>query len=166
MEGIVEWLANAFSGINENVFIFIISMLPILELRGGLIAAALLGVPYVRAIIICVIGNFVPLPFVLLFCRKFLNWLKKFKHAGKFARWLENKTLKKRDKIDKYGTWGLLLFTGIPLPGTGGWTGSILASLLYLPIKRSAVAVGLGVIMAACIMSIITYFIPWVVSLF
>lgn len=165
METIIGFLANIFSNINSNVFIFIISLLPILELRGGLIAAALLNVPYVRALIICIIGNIIPIPFILLFMRKLLNWMKKFKGIGKAALWLENKTLKKRKQLDKYGFWGLILFVGIPLPGTGAWTGSLLASLLYLPVKKCTVAAIIGVFLAAAIMSIITYLIPWLVSM-
>lgn len=166
MDGVITWLSDLFAGVNSNVFIFIVSMLPILELRGGLIAATLLNVPYVQALIICIIGNVLPIPFLLLFLRKILEWMKKFKHAGKLAYWLENRTLKKRDQVDKYGFWGLLLFVGIPLPGTGAWTGAVLASLLYMPVKKSAVAVGLGVCLAAIIMSVITYLIPWIVTQF
>ena len=165
METIIGWLAGVFSSINANVFIFIISLLPILELRGGLIAAALLNVPYVRALIICIIGNIIPIPFLLLFMRKLLTWMKKFRHIGKFALWLENKTLKKRKQLDKYGFWGLILFVGIPLPGTGAWTGCVLASLLYLPVKKCAFAASIGVFLAAAIMSIITYLIPWLITL-
>lgn len=165
MESIIGFLAGVFSNINANVFIFIISLLPILELRGGLIAAALLDVPYVRALIICIIGNIIPIPFLLLFMRKLLEWMKKFKGIGKLAVWLENKTLKRRKQLDKYGFWGLILFVGIPLPGTGAWTGSILASLLYLPVKKCTVAAVIGVFLAAAIMSIITYLIPWLISL-
>ena len=166
MEGLVNWLAGVFSGINSDVFIFILSMLPVLELRGGMVAATLLGVPYVRALIICIIGNVIPIPFILFFWRKVLVWMKKFKVTGRFANWTESKTLKKRKQVDKYGFWGLILFTGIPLPGTGAWTGSILASLLYIPVKRSSIAICIGVFLAAAIMSVITYFIPWLVSVF
>lgn len=165
MESIVNWLVGVFTNINGNVLVFILSMLPILELRGGMVAAALLNVPYVRALILCIIGNIIPIPFLLLFMRRFLTWLKKFRHIGKFAIWLENKTLKKRKQLDKYGFWGLILFVGIPLPGTGAWTGSLLASLLYLPVKKCAVAATIGVFLAAAIMSMITYLIPWLITL-
>ena len=165
METIVGYLAQLFSNINANVAVFIISMLPILELRGGMVAAALFDLPYVRALIICIIGNLIPIPFLLLFIRKILEWMKKFKHMGKIAIWLETKTLKKRKQIDRYGFWGLILFVGIPLPGTGAWTGSLLASLLYLPVKKCTVAATIGVFLAAAIMSIVTYLIPWLISL-
>lgn len=164
MNDLVNSIVQLFGNLDHNIVIFIISMFPILELRGGMIAATLLGVPYVRALIICIIGNIIPIPFILLFIKKIFEWLKRFKTAGKMVCWLERKTLKKRGQIDKYGFWGLLLFVGIPLPGTGGWTGALLASLLGIPVKRSSVAIGLGICLAAAIMSVITYFIPWIVK--
>ncbi len=164
MNSIVTWITETFAAIDPNILIFIISMLPILELRGGLIAATLLDIPYIRALIICVIGNIIPIPFILLFIEKIFEWLKRFKYPGRLVNWLETKTLKKRDKIDKYGFWGLMLVVGIPLPGTGGWTGALLASLLRIPVKRSSVAIGLGILLAAAIMSVITYLIPWIIQ--
>ncbi|MCF0229664.1 MAG: small multi-drug export protein [Parasporobacterium sp.] len=166
MSGIVNWIATTFAGWDHELLIFIISLFPILELRGGMIAAALLGVPYLKALIICVIGNILPIPFILLLIEKIFDFLRRFKTTGRFVNFLETKTMKKRDKIDKWGFWGLVLFTGIPLPGTGGWTGALLASLLRIPVKKSAPAIGLGICLAAAIMSFITYGIPWIVSLF
>ena len=164
MNGIVEWLTGIFGNINPDIIVFVISILPVLELRGGMIAATLLGVPYVKALILCIVGTILPIPFILLFINKIFNWLKKFKTAGKAVNWIETKTLKKRKQLDKWGFWGLILFVGIPIPGTGAWTGSLLATLLRIPVKRSAVAIGIGVLLSAAIMSIITYLIPYLVS--
>jgi len=164
MNDIILAITHLFEGINGNIVIFIISLFPILEMRGGMIAATLLGIPYIRALIICMIGNIIPIPFILLFIKKIFAWLKKFKTSGRFVTWLENKTLKKRGKIDKYGFWGLIIFVGIPLPGTGGWTGALLASLLGIPVKKSSVAIGIGICLCAVIMSIITYLIPWIIQ--
>ena len=166
MNGIMNWIAQTFAGWNHELVIFIISLFPILELRGGLIAAALLQVPYAKALIICMIGNIIPIPFILLLIEKIFRWMKKFKTGGRVVDFLERKTLKKRDRIDKWGFLGLVLFVGIPLPGTGGWTGALLASLLRIPVKRSAPAIGIGICLAAAIMSFITYGIPWLVSVF
>ena len=166
MSGIINWITETLAGWNPNIVIFIISLLPILEMRGGMIAATLMGVPYVQALIICMIGNILPIPFILLFIKKIFEWLKRFRTAGRFVNWLERRTLKKRDKIDKYGFWGLILFVGIPLPGTGGWTGALLASLLGIPVKRSSVAIGLGICLCAVIMSVVTYLIPWIIRQF
>lgn len=164
MTGIINWFTQVFASWNPNIVIFIISLLPILEMRGGMIAATLMGVPYVQALIICMIGNILPIPFILLFIKKIFEWLKRFKTSGRFVNWLETRTLKKRGQIDKFGFWGLILFVGIPLPGTGGWTGALLASLLGIPVKRSSVAIGLGIVLCAIIMSIVTYLIPWIIG--
>ncbi|MGI6071929.1 MAG: COG2426 family protein [Lachnospiraceae bacterium] len=166
MTELINRILNVFASWNPNIVIFIISMLPILEMRGGMIAATLLGVPYLRALIICTIGNIVPIPFILLFIMKIFEWLKRYKFTGKIVNWLETRTLKKRGQIDKYGFWGLIIFVGIPLPGTGGWTGALLASLLGIPVKNSSLAVGLGICLCAVIMSVVTYLIPWIVTLF
>jgi len=166
MNAVVDWIARTFAGWNHELVIFIISLFPILELRAGLIAAALLQVPYWKALIICMIGNIIPIPFILLLIERIFRWMKKFRVPGKFVNFLETKTMKKRAQIDKWGFWGLVLFVGIPLPGTGGWTGALLASLLRIPVKKSAPAIGLGICLAAAIMSFITYGIPWIVSIF
>ncbi len=170
MNGLVEWITNLVGAgdsiIVRYIVVFVISLFPILELRGGLIAAKLLMLPYVPSLIVSIVGNILPIPFILLFIKKIFEWLKRFKTSGRLVNWLETKTLKKRDKIDKYGFWGLILFVGIPLPGTGGWTGALLASLLGIPIKKSSLAIGIGICLSAAIMSIITYFIPWLISVF
>ena len=154
---LVELLINLFSNINKNILIFIISMLPIIELRGGLIAASILKVSFVKAFIICFIGNIIPVPFILLLIEKIFNLLKKIKWFNKIITKLENKTLKKKDQIEKYGYLGLLMFVGIPLPGTGAWTGSLLAVLLNLDKKKSFITISLGILLAGIIMSIISY---------
>ena len=108
MTRIIDWIAVTFASWNHELVIFIISLFPILELRGGLIAAALLQVPYWKALIICMIGNIIPIPFILLLIEKIFKWMKKFKTSGRFVNWLETKTLKKRDRIDRWGFWGLV----------------------------------------------------------
>jgi len=144
-------------GLGKEVIVFIISMLPILELRGGLIAATLLGVDFLPGYIVSIIGNILPIPIVLLFLEKILDFLKKFKVTEKLVVKIENKILSKKEQIDKYGYLGLLLFVGIPLPGTGAWTGSGLAVLLHLDRKKSFIYILLGVVLASIIMSIFSY---------
>ena len=157
MDFLVEFFIDLFGGISKEVIIFIISLMPILELRGGLLAASFLNVEFVRAAIICVAGNVLPIPFVLLFLNFVLGILAKWKVTKKVVTWLEKKVEEKREQIDKYGYWGLILFVGIPLPGTGAWTGSLLAVMLGLNRKKSFVCILLGVILAAIIMSILSY---------
>lgn len=157
MENLVESLINLFNGLGKEVVVFIISMLPLLELRGGLLAASLLKLDFLPGYIISIIGNTLPIPIVLLFLEKVLNWLKKFKATTKFVNKIENKILSKKDQIEKYGYIGLMLFVGIPLPGTGAWTGAGLAVLLNMNKKKSFLYITLGIILASIIMSIISY---------
>lgn len=157
MDFLVEFFIDLFGGISKDVIIFIISLMPILELRGGLLAASLLDVEFIRALIICIIGNVLPIPIVLLFLKKVLDLFEKWSITKKVVDWLLKKVESKREQIDKYGYWGLVLFVGIPLPGTGAWTGSLLAVVLGLNRKKSFVCILLGVLLAAIIMSVLSY---------
>ena len=157
MESLVNSLVDLFSGLNKDVVVFIISMLPLLELRGGLLAASILNVSFLPGYILSILGNVLPIPFLLLFLEKILNWLGKFKSTKKIVNKFEKKVLSKKDQIDKYGYIGLMLFVGIPLPGTGAWTGSALAVLLGMDRKKSFFYILLGVILSSIIMSIISY---------
>ena len=157
MESLVNFFINIFGGLNKDIIIFIISLMPILELRGGMLAATLLKIPYIKGLVICVIGNILPIPFVLLFLEKVLELFEKWSVTRKVVRWLEKKAQSKRAQIDKYGYFGLILFVGIPLPGTGAWTGSLVAIMLGLDRKKSFICIMIGVILASIIMSILSY---------
>ena len=157
MEHLIEGIIKLLGPLGKELIIFIISIMPVLELRGGLIAATLLKVPFFKAYIISIIGNVLPIPLVLLFLEKIFDLLKRVKLTSKVINKLEKKILSKKGQIDKYGYFGLLLFVGIPLPGTGAWTGSALAVLLHLDRKKSFIYILLGVILASIIMSIFSY---------
>ena len=157
MESLVSFFINLFGGLNKSAVIFIISLMPILELRGGMIAATLLKIPYIKALIICIIGNLLPIPCVLIFLEKLLEIFENWKVTRKVVRWLERKADSKRKQIDKYGYLGLILFVGIPLPGTGAWTGSLVAIMLGLNKKKSFICILIGVLLASIIMSIVSY---------
>lgn len=136
---------------------FVVSLLPILELRGGMIAARLLELPFLKAFPICYIGNMLPIPFIILFIKKIFAFLRRFSFFEKIITKLETKTERNRDKVLRYKSWGLLLFVAIPLPGTGGWTGALMAALLGIDMKRSLPIIALGVFIAGVIMSLVTY---------
>lgn len=157
MDFLVEFFVDIFGSINKELAVFIISLMPILELRGGLLAASLLDIEYARAAVICVIGNILPIPFVLLFLKYVLNLFEKWHVTKKIVTWLEKKVEEKREQIDKYGYLGLIIFVGIPLPGTGAWTGSLIAVMLGMDRKKSFICILLGVAIAAVIMSILSY---------
>jgi uncharacterized membrane protein len=131
--------------------------MPILELRGGLIAASLLDLNPVIAYIVCIIGNVLPIPFILWFMKKILDWMRNSKHFSRLAKWLDKKVEKRKGQLEKYGYLGLVLFVGIPLPGTGAWTGCLIASVLEMDKKKSFIAALIGVIMASIIMMILSY---------
>lgn len=171
MESIVTFFANTLGQyIPAEWVCFIISMIPVLELRGGLIAAKLLDVNYVKALLFCIAGNIIPIPFILLFIKKILKWMKTFKKPfaflAKFANWLERRAEKKSNALEKGEFVGLMLFVGIPLPATGAWTGSLVASLFNVKLWKAVIAELCGLFLAAGIMSFITYGIPALVTLF
>lgn len=158
MEALVQWFTQNLSQfISPAGAVFVISMIPILELRGGLLAASLLKIPAVTAVPVCILGNIIPIPFILLFIKQIFKWLKKTKIFCGIIEKLENRAMGKSDKIRRYEFWGLLFFVGIPLPGTGAWTGALIASLLEIDIKKSSLAIMGGIIMATVIMYVVSY---------
>ena len=118
---------------------------------------ALLNVPILRAIPICIVGNILPIPFILLLIRHVLEWMKKVPCFRGIALWLERKAMSKKGQIEKYEFWGLMLFVGIPLPGTGAWTGALVASLLHMKFGKAFGAILVGIALATVIMSILSY---------
>lgn len=147
--------------IKKYLIMFFISMVPLIELRGAIPYAAVLHVPVLQAFIVSIIGNMLPVPVIFWFARKVLMWGKDKKYIGPFFTWCIQKGEKGGQKLlEKTGGGvyiALLLFVGIPLPGTGAWTGTLAASFLDLDWKKSVLAVMGGVILAAIIMGIVSY---------
>ena len=138
-----------------------ISMVPIIELRGALPIAIGYGIPPVVAYIICVIGNMIPVPFIYFFARKILIWGSDKRFIGKFFRWCLVKGERAGQKLMKKGKKGglviaLLLFVGIPIPGTGAWTGTLAASFLDMGFKKTTLAVSLGVVLAGILIAVLS----------
>lgn len=157
-EALVDRIVDVFQGnVPKELIIFLVSMLPVLELRGGMIAAKLLGVPLLKAFVICYIGNILPIPFILLFIRKIFQFLKRFRGTRKIVEKLEVRSMRQSEKVKRWRNWGLLLFVAVPLPGTGGWTGALIAALLDIRIKTSLPIIALGVLIANLIMTAFSY---------
>ena len=138
---------------------FLVSMVPLIELRGGVPIALGMGIPYFEALIVCVVANMLPVPIIYFFARKVLLWGADKKYIGKFFSFCLEKGEKGGQKLTKAAGRGglfvaLMLFVGIPLPGTGAWTGTLAASFLNMGIKSTALAVSLGVIIAGIIMAV------------
>ena len=158
MDAIATWFANTLGQyIPAEAVTFIVSLMPFLECTGGIIVGRLLGLPLMSTIIFSVIGNIVPIPFILLFIKKIFKWLRPTKFFGSIVTKLENRAMNKSNALDKGEFLGLMLFVGIPLPGTGAWTGALIASLLGIDIKKASVSILIGIAMATTIVSLIMY---------
>ena len=158
MDAIATWFANTLGQyIPAEAVTFIVSLLPFLECRGGIIVGRLLGLPLGSTIFFSVIGNIVPIPFILLFIKKIFSWMRPTRLFGPLVQKLEAKAMNKSSALDKGEFIGLMTFVGIPLPGTGAWTGSLIASLLGIETKKASVAILIGIAMAATIVSLIMY---------
>lgn len=157
MTGLVEWFMGVLHGLSGELVALIISMVPLLELRGGLLAASLLNVSIIKAVPLCILGNVIPVPLILLFITPIFTAMKKTKLFRPLVEKIEKKAMSKSDKIEKGYFWGLALFVGIPLPGTGAWTGALIAALLGIPVKKALPAILLGILIATIIMAAVSY---------
>ncbi len=150
--------------VGKELCVFFCSMIPIIELRGAIpmgaaFNATLGGMPFWFTYILSVIGNMLPIPFILLFIKKMIKWMSvsRVKLFNKVANYLLNKVEKKRDKIEKYSFWGVCLFVAIPLPVTGAWTGSLVAAMIDMKFWKALLSCLLGVMIAGVIMTLISY---------
>ena len=152
---LLEWLNNSISG--EFVLTVLVSMLPVVELRGGIPFGVGAGLPIHLAVIASVIGNMLPVPFLVLFTRRVFEWLRRLapKLDG-FITKLEKRAESKRELVQRYKFWGLLILVAVPLPGTGAWTGALVATVLDLRLARSLPAIFCGVLVAAAIVTLVT----------
>ena len=147
--------------IKKFLIVFIVSMIPLIELRGAIPYAIGFDLPIIQSYIIAIIGNMLPVPFIYLFARKILMWGKDKKFIGKFFSWCLEKGEKGGRKLQAKAGRGLyfalFLFVGIPLPGTGAWTGTLAASILDMDFKKSIISVMSGVILAGIIMGLVSF---------
>ena len=145
--------------VGRELCVFFCSMLPIIECRGAIPLGWGLGLPWWQTALFSIAGNLLPVPFILLFIRAILKWMResRVKFFSGIAAWLDRKIEKHKGTIEKYSYWGLVLFVAIPLPGTGAWTGTLIASVLGLEPKKSFLAATVGVLGATTIMTVISY---------
>lgn len=149
--------------------VFLCSMIPIIELRGAIPMGFILGLPWWKTLIISIIGNILPVPFILLFIRAVIHWMSKtkIKLFNKIANWLLAKVDKNKDKIQKYSFWGVAAFVAIPLPATGAWTGSLVAAMIDMKFFKALLSALIGVVVAGIVVTIIAYGgVGLIVSLF
>ena len=145
--------------VGRELCVFFCSMLPIIECRGAIPLGWGLDMPWWETALFSIAGNILPVPFILLFIRAILRWMResRFKFFSNIAAWLDRKIEKHKGTIEKYSYWGIVIFVAIPLPGTGAWTGTLIASVLGLEPKKSFFAAALGVLGATVIMTVISY---------
>ena len=143
--------------LKNYLWVFFLSMVPVLELRAAIPIGATLGLEWVANYLICVIGNMIPVPIILLFVRHVLEWMKKIPRLDKIALWVENKAQKNTPKVQKYASLGLLIFVALPLPGTCAWTGALVAAMLDMRMKYAIPSIFCGVLIAGLIMSLASY---------
>ena len=144
--------------IKDFFWVFLVAMIPVVELRGAIPIGCGLGLPAFEVFVAAVLGNLLPVPFIILFIRKIFILIRKWwPWLNNMVTRLENKALSKSDFIHKYELLGLALFVAIPLPGTGAWTGALIAALMDIRIKRSLPAIFIGVIVAGAIITLLSY---------
>lgn len=156
LETISLWLHGTAAG--KTLLTFLISMLPVVELRGGLPAGVAMGLPIPAAFLASLLGNMLPVPFLILFVRPVFKWVRVHIPAlGGFVSRLETRAQEKSKNVVRYQTWGLFIFVAIPLPGTGAWTGALIAAILNMRLKRAVPVILLGVMAAGLIITVLTY---------
>lgn len=145
-------------GASETLVTFIISMLPVVELRLAIPVGVSMGLPVWQAALISIVGNMLPAPFIIAFIRRLMDWLReRADWMRRFVVWLERKgTGPRAERVRRYEFWGLMILVAIPLPGTGAWTGALIAALLDIRMRRALPPILLGVLIAALIVSLAT----------
>lgn len=142
--------------IGRVLLTFLVSMVPVVELRGGIPFGTALGLDPVSAAVAAILGNLVPVPFIILFIRHIFDWLRRYEKPRSLVEKFEKKAHLKSKNVIKYQTFGLCLFVALPLPGTGAWTGALIAAILDMRFKRAMPSIILGVIIAATIVTCVT----------
>ena len=152
----IDWLTGTDLG--KMCATFFLSMLPVGELRAGLPYGIAQGLEYPLALMAALLGNMIPVPFIIVYIKRIFEWMRKhLPSMNTLVTKLENRAHLKGETVDKYGHWGLLIFVAIPLPGTGAWTGALIAALLNIRTSKAVPVILIGVCIAAAIMTLITY---------
>jgi len=159
-------MSEFFELFTKEIWVAFISMVPLIELRGAIPVGMSLGLSALTTYIVAVLGNILPIPFIIWFSRPIMAWLKKTKALKPIADKLEKKTEANREKIMKYSAFGLFVFVAIPLPGTGAWSGALAASLFDMRFKYAFPSIALGVMAAGIIMCFGTSIVQWIIGVF
>ena len=151
----MNWWTSTFG---KMVMTFAMSMVPVIELRGAIPFGVAQGLPLPTAIAVAIVGNLVPVPFIILFIRRIFAWMRQVsKKLDAVVVRMEKKAESKKGVVEKYAFWGLFVLVAIPLPGTGAWTGALVAAMMDMRLKRAFPAIAMGVVAAGVIVSFATY---------
>ena len=150
--------------VGRELCVFFCAMLPIIELRGAIPLGAGLGLSWLESFALSVAGNLLPVPFLLLLWQLVLRLLRRFRRTAGLADWLEARALRSRERVENRAFWGLLVFVAIPLPGTGAWTGALIAAMLDIRLKRAFPAIALGVVLAGLVVGLASHGVGLLVS--
>lgn len=153
----INQLILLLGNLPKELIVFILSMTPIIELRGGIPAAYAMGLPLFETLPIAIIGNLLPVPFILLFIKHIFKFLRVHGILTKLIDKVTDRAMSRSENVEVMEFWGLMLFVAIPLPGTGAWTGALIASLLNIKFKKAMIAISIGVCISATIVSFLTY---------
>lgn len=153
----IQKLFSFFSVLGDRFALFMISLIPLIEERGAIIFGAARKMPWYEVLPICIISNMLPVPFLLLFGMKIVKWLKTTRTFGPFFTKYEVKLHAKSEEVRKYGFFALTMFVGIPVPGTGAWSGSLVATILEFDFKKGLLSIFLGIVMAGIILTLASY---------
>ncbi|MDR0890051.1 MAG: small multi-drug export protein [Oscillospiraceae bacterium] len=146
------WLTG--TAIGQSIVTFVISMIPVIELRGGIPIGLSYGLNPVLVFFLACLGNMLPIPFILLFIRRIFQWMKRYPRLGRIATKLETRAAKKSESVHKYELIGLCILVAIPLPGTGAWTGALVAALMEMRLKRAIPVIFIGVLIAGLLVTL------------
>lgn len=152
----MQHLIDALTGLPRELAVLLVAALPIIELRGAIPVGVGLRLPLATVFALAILGNLLPVPFLLLLLTPLRRLANNWPVVGPLLRWVEQRAMKRREAIEKGGFWALLLFVGIPLPGTGAWTGAAIAAFLEMSFWRSFLAIALGVCLAGIIMAVLS----------
>ena len=153
--------------LGKLIITFFVSMVPVIELRGAIPIGVGMGLPFWAVIFVSIIGNLIPVPFIIIFIKKIFAFMReKMPKLDGLVTRLENKANSKSETVQKYAFWGLFIFVAIPLPGTGAWTGALIAAMLEMKLKKAFPSIVLGVLSAGAIVTFVTYLVPVIARFF
>ena len=153
--------------LGKLIITFFVSMVPVIELRGAIPIGVGMGLPFWAVIFVSIIGNLIPVPFIIIFIKKIFAFMReKMPKLDGLVTRLENKANSKSETVQKYAFWGLFIFVASPLPGTGAWTGALIAAMLEMKLKKAFPSIVLGVLSAGAIVTFVTYLVPVIARFF